>query len=846
MIKEKIEKYFRQYPQLRVLFFFDPTGEFLQEVEALDLQDIRVERWQNNSFTLKTKLHGDWKMDKVFLYFPQAHPRTTEEYHNFPLLDLLIANKELMLDNVGEFMEEHHLQRHQKSLVNKYMRELKNSTVLEVCRPILNAGNFTEPALIQGVVSAFLKFRQIESWPLLIGKLLTYALPDQHAELAKVEKRMTALDIVDSVREKIRELTGVAIQQVTPEALNEVLRSVLYNKITQSLTAIAANDPYRKYRIEDPGTLIAFSQMLNLVAQNGKLNEKFQEALENVSKDIQGATLIQAYGADAGFAYFHRDMIWAMVSLQQKHLSVSPDSVIRSLEELYLQDDHSAVIRDSLTYLLQTARMHQQINRISSYILNRPEDYLAAYTQEWYLIDAFYRKATEAFRRLDTTEIPEQINLHGIYEQANYAYEKHLDTMNREWLTCLAQFNFDYAQLPVPKQYDFYQTEVEPADQKVVVIISDAMRYEVAHELLSEMHGDNKNTADIRYQLASIPSITSVGMAQLLPGKEFTFNDGDISIDCISTSGIDNRQKILLARKENAAAVQYSDIAGLNMSDARELFKKPVVYVYHDVIDSTGDKKPSERRVFAAVAEAISELKTFVKKLHASYNVAKVFVTSDHGFLYNDRELEEKDKENTVNKNALVNHNRFEIGKKNPKVDAGYQFPLSITSKFIDDLFVTIPQSVNRYKKQGVGHQFVHGGGSLQELVVPVIQSSRREVAVTQKVKPLLLQANNLRIVSNILRINILQEKKVSRFEKEAIISVGIYKELQLVSNEMILNLASTAEAATERSNRVELTIFPEVAQEPLLKLKVFYQEDMLNPIIEELVQNNTLIQADF
>jgi hypothetical protein len=63
--------------------------------------------------------------------------------------------------------------------------------------------------------------------------------------------------------------------------------------------------------------------------------------------------------------------------------------------------------------------------------------------------------------------------------------------------------------------------------------------------------------------------------------------------------------------------------------------------------------------------------------------------------------------------------------------------PLFVTQffgAFNDNVFVTIPHSVNRYRKQGVGHQFVHGGGSLQEVVVPVIESSRKREEVVTKV----------------------------------------------------------------------------------------------------------------
>ena len=101
----------------------------------------------------------------------------------------------------------------------------------------------------------------------------------------------------------------------------------------------------------------------------------------------------------------------------------------------------------------------------------------------------------------------------------------------------------------------------------------------------------------------------------------------------------------------------------------------------------------------------------------------------------------------------------------------------------------------------------MHGGGSLQELVVPVIESSRKIEEVTQKVKPILVKKGDLRIVSSILRVHLLQEKKVSRWEKEVILSVGLYKDLKLVSNEATVTMDSTADAPSERTRRVELTL---------------------------------------
>jgi len=176
----------------------------------------------------------------------------------------------------------------------------------------------------------------------------------------------------------------------------------------------------------------------------------------------------------------------------------------------------------------------------------------------------------------------------------------------------------------------------------------------------------------------------------------------------------------------------------------------------------------------------------------------------------------------------------------------GYSIPFSATSIFKDDLFVTIPFSVNRYKKQGVGHQFVHGGGSIQELVVPLIESSRKREKVTKKVTPIIINKGALRIVSNILKLNILQEDEVSRLVKERTINIGLYNESGLVSNDENLLLNFTSESPSERMTRIELTLAADAVSETFLKLKIFDIDDMLNPLIEERIQNNTLIQTDF
>jgi len=842
MIQEKATQYFSDVPALKILFLFDEAAEFLEEVQQISSPDFKVIYWENNPFVLKYQLTHELKDQKVLLYLNLPQPTSQEMYQNFPLMGLLLANKELQLDNVGAFMEEFGLQRHQKRLISKYMHELKYTSVKEVVAPILISGNFQEKELQQGLLAAFLKFRNVENWMVLITKLCILAQEKSEVAFKRVQQKIISTHIEDIIISKVVYHIGYTLKAITAKEFIEAAKFLVYNYIMQN-SRLQKNDAYATLKIADTSQLTAINQFWQVVESNALVATGFQELLVTIQKSIKGAQLVASYGLEANYAYYPNDLTWAILE-QLQHRIIAKDEIgLELLENLALQQEIQGEVKETVRFLRLVLKTTLAINNIPTYTLNTPEEYIANYTNESYKIDTNYRRAILCLKEIDSVEVPKTIQLEQLKSHLDEAYNKHLDQLNRQWLQCLASVNFNYKAIQSPKQYDFYKTEVAAIDQKLVVIISDALRYEVGEELLAKMHGDTKNTAEIRHLLASIPSKTNIGMTQLLPGEK-EFNEGNIVSDGIPTiSG--NRAKLLQNYKANAAAVQFEAIKNEKEAKNRILFRNDLVYIYHDVIDAIGDKKVSEDKTFNAVRTAIAELARFIKLLHGSYGVSNVLITADHGFLYNDKKIEDKGLEKLPS-NTLISHNRYFITKENHEQELGYTIPLKQTTAFKDDLFVTIPFSINRYRKSGVGHQFVHGGASLQELVVPLIVSSRKRVEFAKKVAPTVLNKGKLRVVSNVLKFNILQENEVSRLEKERTITIALYKETTLVTNTIELVLNSTSEAPSDRLTNIELLVMAEFSSERIFKLKVFDIDDMLNPLIEELVINNTLLGQDF
>ena len=166
-----------------------------------------------------------------------------------------------------------------------------------------------------------------------------------------------------------------------------------------------------------------------------------------------------------------------------------------------------------------------------------------------------------------------------------------------------------------------------------------------------------------------LPSYTQLGMAALLPNQELTLaanKTGTVQVDGQSSQGSKNRLKILESTLEDQAAlIKAEALLKLNRDDSRTLFREhSVVYIYHNRIDATGDKRESEERVFEAVEDTCEELIQLVKKLTGA-NATNLIVTADHGFIYQHRAIAESDFSacEVTGDEVTLRDRRFGLGK---------------------------------------------------------------------------------------------------------------------------------------------------------------------------------------
>lgn len=377
----------------------------------------------------------------------------------------------------------------------------------------------------------------------------------------------------------------------------------------------------------------------------------------------------------------------------------------------------------------------------------------------------------------------------------------------------------DWSLEGIRSQKDFFVHHVDPvlkASQqgKVYVVVSDALRYEAAEELFREINSKYRLQATLQSQIAVLPSYTGLGMAMLLPHNivEYKFNaNADILVNGQPTASIEQRAKILSAVQ--GTAIKADDLTAMNKDQGRE-FVRPwrIIYVYHNQIDATGDSAASELKTFHAVRAAIKDISAIISFIINSLNGNLVIVTSDHGFLFQEKVPEEPDKSGLDTKPAgtLKAKKRYLLGTElgdSPKVWHGNT---QITAGTSNSMEFWIPKGSNRFHFAG-GARYIHGGAMLQEIVVPVLivkelSGQAKEKSSIRKVDVSLLGSLH-KVVNNVQRFDFVQTDSVSERILPRTLSVSLRDRDDLISNEVTLTFDSKSSSMEDRKKSAKLMI---------------------------------------
>lgn len=800
----------------RIIFWKDEEREFEKELETLELPDVKLVRLtENNNFAVKKLLLKDDLTSNYLIYCPFSYEKIQDNW----LLDIELYSEEFRADFISMQMEELNIEPSapMRKTLKLYSRFLENKERVQKLRRM--GGEYKTPLPLHIDIMSVLAGLNSGSVQNIIIEVLSEGLDKENN---RILENIQKFGSIEAFWQLVRKYTGYIEEEDKP--LDLLAAHVLFTALSQTRNGFVLKGLERFVSETNQAYCYSLVHEWRSYAQKEK-----QERLFEICRFVE-----EKWQLSARFDRFEPEML-----LSGDIFPCINESI---LKQLYREITDHVVRCDLIMKVCENRRTAGWYEHFSEYFnclffigkmqlfyqkhaggfhVVEPKKIWKLYTEEWYRMDAYYRRFHYAFGKAlkNANDVLEDHLKHS----TEYVEALYQNWFLRELAACWTNSAADdLAALgyvsDIDKQRRFYRKYVAPLSSKnkwVFVVISDAFRYEVATELCERITRTIKGNAVLESMQSAFPSITKFGMAALLPGNSLSVKDDmEVYVDGNPTRTTKERDVVLNAEFKKSAAVRYKDILEMREEERKALLaEKEIIYIYHNVIDAIGDKTPTESKVFEACETAMEELMGILRLIVTKLNGTNVFITADHGFLYTYQPLSESDKLERRSFNGEV----YELGRRYglaaPDTQADLLIPVRMDHEVggIAMKGYTLRDTV-RLKINGGGENYVHGGISLQEMTVPVIafkkvRSTSKEYVELQNTQLKLLSES--RKISNLLfNLEFYQKQPVG--DKICPCTYTLYmadENGNVISDKQMVIADKSSENASERVFRVRFNL---------------------------------------
>ena len=775
----------RSFVKDRLVVWRDPEGRFREEFDGIEIPKVTKLVADRNEFALKHRVLIE-EPDSYFLIYRPGTPPPDEQ--NW-LLDIEIGYGLFTADKADLIRSELNLPLRYAALIREHMpffaarqRTLRLKGMIsetdgarDIRRHLLAicaGSDSTDEAILEAIL-AELAHETDTAWSLIARSGLAGAFWDM--VLTRYGYRSDDPSVADLAQALF---TGVYAMnfdeetQITPDA------SVLLNR----WSGMVSTRPL-------------------FIALSDRLAETLRIEADLRSRPFDGVARLQLFRAADETVL--RSLI-GRIEAQEIALEETRRVIQARRGSLWYEE-----FRDLYEALLNAAELLDKLSAFAAPQMTL-ETGVTSYAETWFRVDQLYRKFILHRGRTVYTD-----HLEALSQRVEHLYtDLFVPRLNATWQGVIDKTE-SWRTGRLVEQRRFFEAHVSPLrkrNTKVIVIISDALRYEAAEELYRLIRAQPRFEAQISPMLGVIPSYTQLGMAALLPNRELRVQpDSYVRVDGESATGTPGREKILAlgAKGDAVRAVQAEDVDRMGKEDLRALIKDhEIVYIYHNVIDSIGDSPKTESEACLAVERALDQLEKLVRRL-AGNNASNLLITSDHGFLYQSHPIHEGDFSAASIDAPGVTHEtqRFVLGH-DLKSGEGLDLFTPKRAGLEGDVDILLPRSIARLGRKGKGSRFVHGGASLQEIVVPVITINKARRDDIEEVEVEVIGSGSRIITTGQLTVRLYQSKPATEKRKPIRLRIGLEgADRTPISNEEERIFDFTSEDARQRETSVRLLL---------------------------------------
>lgn len=789
VIQKSLQSHFARN---RVVFWYDVGREWSDELSSLELDGVEVLTIENDELATKFRILRDEPDTKFLLYFPSDRPDDNENW----LLDILLANAEFHADRGSLHLNEVGLPPEFKNLVEEHGKFFQTKKNREALRKRLQTEDV--PATVRRRQMAVLVQSPDDSLDSIILHLASQLRDDDY--LDPVAMRFGDYGLVEAFWKEIERQFGY--RKSSPSLLDFLIEVFLHNAPvgTDQSSALGGQATVFLSRWKD----------------SQAFRSKFRELSARISVDLQVTealsdpkTLQPLIDLDADAYEAIERAILAQVRTGILDKSLQPDE-LRSIVGRRARSTWYGDYHDLYQALYHAGEMFEQIDLIDLQGENLASG-VRNYGSSWWKIDFHYRKYQEHARGAGQGSFLDEL---GERVEARYAND-YLINLATRWEDWVGQ-QTGWPPVSLPAQRDFFTETVKPyldKGQKLFVIVSDALRYECAQELLHRFLKEDRYEARLASCVGNLPSFTQMGMAAILPHQKLRIsNDGrTVTADGETTSGTDNREKILKkGAKVESCVIQASHFLQLNAkTEGRPLMRQhELFYIMHNVIDKVGDDKMTEHQLSSACATALDEIIGIAKKV-ANINGTNMVITSDHGFLFQQRAVEDADCP------VMPTQGKIKVKTRRWIMGTGLRSDTTVRVYEPEELGlegeqeIGIVKGIQRLPIQGAGKRYVHGGAMPQEIIIPVLTVSKTRTSTNRLVNVEIHSVPN-RITTSRVPVRLYQSEPVSDAHRvqPRELRIGLFaQDNTLLSDLQTIAFDSTDQDPRQREVHIALTL---------------------------------------
>lgn len=766
-IKHAIIKYFESPLEdgenRKIVYWIDTEKAFIESFEEVEIDNVKKHYLNdNNHFYTKYLLEEE---DAESHYLIHTTSNMEIDTNNW-LADNLLYSQKFYADEVSNILIDLDIPTAFKSLISDYVQFFRNK---ERYKRFNNyqIDSYNEDVIKKAMICTICKQNKLQ-FDNALRVLFSNGL-DDNGMLKDIYSFFGEEDFWQVIAHEF----GYGFEKDKTSERIEVKKEHSLKKLAYYLFVTASAFTSNKGVLDDYQTYIAHFNKNNCMMFIDRWMNSMSDidSFKEVSEVIETDLKIDNFLSKLDALDIDKIEVWG---LAHKHIIISIATALMDRHEDY--ENYISLIRNRqqtcfyseyksiYEALFYTVKMFE-FKKNREYLLTaKPiNDMVESYTSTLYEMDTYYRKFYVAYDSDSDKEIMKKLK--GLIEPLyNNWYLMKLSGLFSDELrdnTSINSFNYKY-------QKDFYNQVVNnhlKNKEKVFVIISDALRYEVGYELSEKIKVENSGVTTIEPMISAMPSVTHFGMASLLPHDRIEYaGEKKVYVDGMSSAGLENRAKILAKACEDSLALDYKDLTDMNNTELSKLSTgKKVIYIYHNSVDAIGDKAATEVYAFDGCEKAVDELSTLVKTLKNRMSGTNIYITADHGFIYVRDKIEETDKISKTDE-FIESGRRYAIGEKLDGGSSLLEFDLSeICAE--SDYKVYTPKDNIRFKIQGGGANFVHGGASLHEMVIPLISYKNKRLSqkgsVTAKKTEVKLTSTVRKITNTIFKLNFFQTEKV-------------------------------------------------------------------------------------